>query len=147
MLLLPVHTYRNLDDDASLRRIDNNVNNEGSIIVGDDDEARPPPRPPQQRRRTTRRRAELVVLPCLTRQADVAMCLFQSDVTASPPLSLSSDVVGESALPPSSSSDRILREAMCANGAYRRALAGAASSLARSASAKVGAQWRRISQR
>ena len=34
---------------------------------------------------------------------------------------------------------------MCANGAYRRALAGAAPSLARSASAKVGVQWRRVS--
>jgi hypothetical protein len=78
--------------------------------------------------------AELVVLPCLARRVDVAMCRFQLDVALLPS---SSSRVGKSALPPSS--DCIWREAMGANGGYCRALAGV-SSLARSASAEVGAQ-------
>ncbi len=69
--------------------------------------------------------AELVALPRLARRVDVAMCRFRSDV-ASPPSS--SDKVGESAPPPLS--DCIRREVMGANGGYRRALAGAALSLA-----------------
>jgi hypothetical protein len=81
--------------------------------------------------------AKLVALPCLTRRVDVAMCPFRSYVALPP---LSSDKVGEST--PPLSSDCIQREAMGANGGYRHALAGAASSLARSASAEVGARRR-----
>ncbi len=81
--------------------------------------------------------AELVALPRLVRCVDVAMCQFRSDVAL--PTS-SSNKVGESTPPPSS--DCIRKEAMGANGRYRHALAGAASSLARSASAEVGARRR-----
>jgi hypothetical protein len=78
--------------------------------------------------------AELVALPHLARCVDVAMCQFQLDVTLLPS---SSNKVGKS-MPPLLL-DCIQREAMGVNGRYRHALAGAASSLARSASAEVGA--------
>ncbi|KAL3765573.1 hypothetical protein ACHAW5_009747 [Stephanodiscus triporus] len=73
-----------------------------------------------------RRRAELIALPSLASRADVAMCRFRSEASSSSSSSLSA--------PPSSSSyDRRRWEALDANDAYRRALAGAAGSLARSA--------------
>jgi hypothetical protein len=75
------------------------------------------------------------VPPTLARLVDVTMCQFQSDVVLPP---LSSNKVGESAPPPLL--DCIQREAMGVNGGYRHALAGAALSLAQSASTKVGAQ-------
>ncbi len=138
MLLLPVRTRRNLDNDASPRRIDDDdVDNGGSIIVADDDEAQPPPRPPQQRSRAAPpcSSSGCCHVPILIGRRRIATLVFVFRR-------------GGQICAASASLDHIRREVMCANGTYLRALVGAASSLARSTSAKVGAQWQcSVSQR